>query len=171
VDELRLAPVGSYDSVVCDDLSVPRAELVGTFDLIVSWQVLEHVRHLGTALNTLRSYLSATGRLVALLSGRYSSFGLANRFLPDRVGQQVAAYVTRREPETVFRAYYDECYFDGLVRLFADWTRAEVHPRYHGEVYFRFSRYAHRAYLSYESWAYRAERRNLATHYFVVAEP
>ncbi len=169
--ELRLAPEASYDEIVCDDLTVARPELDGRFDLIVSWQVLEHLAEPGLALARLRSYLKPRGRLVILLSGRYSCFALANRFIPDRLGHCVAARLTGREPDMVFPAYYRDCYFDGLARLLADWGMVEIHPHFRGEVYFRFSGAAHRIYLAYESWAQRTNRRNLATHYFVVAQP
>lgn len=171
LEELELAPVGSYDELFCDDLTVERPELVGRFDLIVTWTVLEHVADPGLALARLRSYLSERGRLVALLSGRYSSFALANRLVPDRLGRQIAAYVTQREPETVFPAYYRNCSYDGLTSILSAWSRVEIHPQYRGEIYFRFSRTAHRMYLAYESWTAATQRRNLATHYFVVAEP
>lgn len=170
IDELQLAPADSYDEIVCDDLVVPRSDLAGRFDLIVSWQVLEHVADPAAVLRQLRGYLTENGRLVALLSGRYSCFGLANRFVPDRLGQRIAAHVTAREPETVFPAPYRDCYYDGLARILSDWRRVKIHPRYRGEIYFRFCPIAHRRYLAYESWAQRKNRRNLATHYFVVAE-
>ena len=169
--ELALAPPSSYDEMVCDDLTQIRSDLVGRFDLIVSWQVLEHVPHPDVALNHLRAYLSERGRLVALLSGRYSCFGLANRVVPNRLGHRLGALVTRREPDTVFDAHYRDCYYDGLARMLSGWSRIDIHPRYRGETYFRFWRPMHRAYLGYESWAQRADLRNLATHYFVVAEP
>jgi len=171
LDELLLAPPGSYDEVVCGDLTVARPELRGKFDLIVSLNVLEHVANPALATDHLRSYLAPTGRMVALLSGRYSLFGLANRFIPSQLAQSLAAYVTRREPDTVFPAYYRDCYYDGLTRALSAWTRAEIHPQYRGEYYFRFSPAVHRAYLAYESWALQTRRRNLATHYFVVAHP
>src|SRR6476646_8215122 len=41
--ELQLAGAGAYDRVVVADLTERIPELVGTVDLAVSWQVLEHV--------------------------------------------------------------------------------------------------------------------------------
>jgi SAM-dependent methyltransferase len=169
--ELQLAPPGSYDETVCADLTTPQPELTGRFDLVVSMNLFEHLAEPDVALAHVRSYLTDGGRMVALLSGRYACFALANRLLPARMARRVAAYVTSREPETVFRAYYRDCYYGGLRRVLHDWSRCEIYPKYRGEVYFRFSRAGHRAYLAYESWAHRTSRRNLATHYFVVAEP
>jgi hypothetical protein len=46
----------------------------------------------------------------------------------------------------------------------------EIVPFYRGAPYFRFSRPLQRAYLAYESAIERHDRRNLATHYLVVAK-
>jgi SAM-dependent methyltransferase len=145
-------------------------DLMGRFDLIVSLNVFEHLPDPTIAVTHLRSYLTARGRLVSLLSGRYSCFGVANRLLPARVGSALAAYVTDRQRDTVFPAYYRECYYDGLVRLFSAWRRTEIYPQFRGEIYFRSLRSARATYLAYEGLMYHTMRRNLATHYFVVAD-
>ena len=76
ISKLARAPVGSYDSVVVADLVDPLPQLMESFDLIVSFQVLEHVRPLDRAVENMRRYLRANGRLVAQLSGTFSLFGI-----------------------------------------------------------------------------------------------
>src|SRR5713101_5011048 len=44
--ELAKAPEGSYDAVLEGDVAERHPQLEGRFDLIVSWQVLEHVKPL-----------------------------------------------------------------------------------------------------------------------------
>lgn len=66
--ELASAPTGSYDDVVASDVRARVPSLIGQFDAIISWQVLEHVKPLPTAIENLRSYLRPGGS--SLLSSR-----------------------------------------------------------------------------------------------------
>lgn len=167
--ELEHAPAGSYDDVVVSDLARRVPALEDSFDLIVSWQVLEHVRSLPEAAENMRRYLRPQGRAVALLSGRFSAFGLLNLAVPAALGHRAVATVMRRDPETVFRAHYDHCWDRALRRAFQGWGSVTVTPRWVGASYFRFSRALQSAYIAYEEWAYACDRRDLATHYFLEA--
>ena len=148
--------------------SVP--DLHERFDLILSWQVFEHVAPLDTTLDNLRTYLRPGGRLVTMLSGGFSAFGLINRAIPRRVGVWALDRLIGRDPETVFPTHYDRCYYDALSEMLRGWSRAEVFALFRGAVYFRFSRVLQGSYLAYENWAVRTDRRNLATHYLLVAD-
>ena len=166
--ELARAPAGAYDATVVGDVAVRRPELEDQFDLIVSWQVLEHVRPLAVAVANLRSYLRPEGLLVVQLSGAFSAFGLLNRILPQRLGIWGMSVLLGRDPETVFPAYYDGCWHRRLRRMFSGWTRAQIVPIYQGAVYFSFFAPLMAIYLVYEDWAARAHV-DLATHYVIVA--
>lgn len=168
--ELQSAPEGSYDAMIEGDATRPLSQLHDRFDLILSWQVLEHVKPLDAALEHLRSYLRPGGRMVAQLSGGFSVFGLINRAIPPPVAVWTLRNLIGRDPETVFPAYYDRCYYKPLVEMLEPWSRAEVYPLFRGAIYFRFSHAIQAAYLVYENWAVRGERRNSATHYLLVAE-
>ncbi|MBE2314508.1 class I SAM-dependent methyltransferase [Solirubrobacter sp. CPCC 204708] len=171
-DELLRAPDGAYQEHVVADLSRRVPSLAGTVDLAVSWQVLEHVKPLGRALDNVYSYLKPGGEFLALFSGGYSAFGIVNRVLPDRVGHAVVSKVMRRPSDglhPVFPAYYDRCHASALRPLFAGWSEVSIEPHYRGAVYFHFSALVQRAYLAYESFAADRGLDNLATHYFVVA--
>ncbi len=144
-------------------------ELDGRFDLIVSWQVLEHVKPLGVAMENLRSYLRPGGLLVAQMSGKFSAFGLVNAVVPQRVGTLAMKRLLNRDPETVFPAYYDGCTYRRLGQMLGSWSEVAILPRYNGSSYFRFLAPIHAIYMLYEDWAYRGQHRNLATHYLVTA--
>lgn len=168
--ELQGAPEGSYDEMIEGDAALPLRQLHGRFDLILSWQVLEHVDPLDAALEHLRSCLRPGGRMVALLSGGFSVFGLINRAISPRLAVWTLRNLIGRDPETVFPAYYDRCYYTPLVEMLQPWSRGDVLPLFRGAAYFRFSRAVQAAYLLYENWAARSERREMATHYLLVAE-
>jgi hypothetical protein len=144
--------------------------LEGEFDIVVSWQVLEHVKPLAVALANIRSYLRPGGLFVAHLSGTFSPFGLANRVIPQRAAVWLMHRLLDRDPTSVFPAYYDKCWYSALESLGRCWKTFSVHPRYAGAGYFRFSPMMQRLSLAYEEWTIRSGHYNLATHYLLVGE-
>ena len=169
--ELEVAPPGSYDEAIVTDAAVPVPALEGRCDLIVSWQVFEHLDDLPATVANLRGYLKPEGRLVAMLSGRFAAFALANAVLPARVGNAVASRVLGVPSEDVFPAHYHHCHSSALRRAFREWGSVELEPLYRGAVYFRPVPPALAAYLRYENWAHRRRIETLATHYLLCASP
>ena len=167
--ELERAPAGSYDDVVVGDITRRVPELEGRFDLVLSWQVLEHVRPLAAALENIRAYLRPGGHMIVKLSGTFSGFGLANRVLPAQTGEWLLERLLRRDRGTVFPAYYDRCWYSAMAPMLRSWSSYEIVPEFFGAYYTRFSRPLTALYTAYEEWARLREHRNLATHYVVHA--
>jgi SAM-dependent methyltransferase len=167
-DELRLAPEGSYDEIVVGDVTARIASLQGRVDLIVSWQVFEHIKPLERALENMHAYLRPGGRLVAQLSGTFAIFALLSRIVPHRLSVKIMDEFLGIEPDTRFPTEFHKCYHRPLDRLLSSWEAHEIVPRYKAGRYFYFCRPLLRLYLIYENWIARAEMRNLATHYIVV---
>lgn len=170
-DELAAAPADAYDETIVGDACTRMDALEDRFDLVLTYQVLEHVKPLESALENTRAYLRPGGRMISLVAGTFAAFAIANRVLPERVGVRLMQLLLHREPETVFRAYYDGCWHGGLERRLASWSRVEIEPFYLGAQYFSFSPLLQRLYVRYEDWALRGAHRNLATHYLVDATP
>ena len=105
--ELALAPPGSYETHVVADVATPVQTLRGGFDLVLSWQVLEHVVDTERALANMHAYLRPGGSLVALLSGRFSAFGILNAALPAQLGVELGRRLERRGPASVDPAHND----------------------------------------------------------------
>ncbi|HTU14860.1 MAG TPA: class I SAM-dependent methyltransferase [Solirubrobacterales bacterium] len=171
-DELDAAGEAAYTETVAADATSLRPELTGRFDLVISWQVLEHVRDLEATVGNIREYLKPGGLFVALFSGSWSAFGVINRVLPDRIGSKLVDRAMKRTERNipVFPAHYDRCSQRALVPLFAEWDRARIEPLYNGAGYFAFAPPLQRVYLAYENLIERRRVANLATHYLVVAE-
>jgi SAM-dependent methyltransferase len=167
--ELALAPAGAYDETVQADVAAYDPALDGAFDLIVSWQALEHVKPMTSALAHMHRYLAPGGRLVAQVSGGLSAFALAGRMLPHRTTQRLMSRLLGIAPEHTFPAYYDRCRASALERILAGWSEHVLIPRYKGAGYFRFSRTLERVYLRYEDWIYERGIGELATHYLIDA--
>lgn len=168
--ELAAAPADSYDEHAVADIGTLQDQLIGRFDLIVSWQVLEHVPDLGAAMVCIRAYLKPQGTFVAMFSGSRSAFALINRVLPFHVGAPIVTHIMGRSSSNpVFPAHYDRCHASALRELLANWSHVCISPFYCGAGYFGFSRVLSRAYLAFEDRAARSGWDNLATHYLVVA--
>lgn len=168
--ELDKAGPRAYDEAIVADVSEWVQGLAGRFDLVLSWQVMEHVKPLDVAFENLRSYLRPGGRLIAQMSGTFSVFGLANQLLPHRVGMWVLTRLVGKDPEEVFPAHYHRCWASALQRILAGWGKGEVIPLYVGAMpYFRFSNLLRALYIGYEEWTFLGDRANVASYYVVDA--
>ena len=167
--ELEAAPPGSYDRVIIADATERQPHLEGCADLVVSWQVLEHVAPLGDAISNIYFYLRPGGLFVAGLSGGRSAFAFINRAIPHRWAKVAMKRFLGRDPASVFPAPYDRCTYSALSRLFEDWSDVRIVPRYRGAQYFRFLPPLQTLYVRFEDLLVRGDHKDLATHYLVVA--
>jgi Methyltransferase domain len=167
--ELDSAPVGAYDESFVWDLTQPPT-VDERFDVLLSWQVLEHVRSMDQALTNLRTMLVPGGMLFAQLTGGRALFALLTRVLPLklRVTLMVRLLDGHRE-EDHFPTHYDHCRATDLRRLLSGWSSGEVVPYYRGAHYFDFPGLRN-AYLAYENAIARRGATDFATHYLIVAQ-
>jgi cyclopropane fatty-acyl-phospholipid synthase-like methyltransferase len=169
-DELNAAGEAAYDAIVEADAAQTIPSLRERFDVVVSWQALEHITPLENAITNIHSYLQDGGSFFAHVSGRLAVTSLLNRMLPECVGRRLMTRLLPRAEEDIFRAHYDRCTYTQLQELLKAWSTYEIHPRYACAGYFAFSKSLQELYLQYEDWAMRSRRDNLATHYLVVAQ-
>lgn len=167
--ELAAAAPGAYDEGVVADVTEP-LERDGEFDLIVSWQVLEHVSPLAGAFQNLRASLRPGGTILAQLTGSNAVFALLGRLMPHAVRVPIATRLLGHQAEEKFPTRYDRSSHRALERMLSAWSELEIVPFYRGAPYFGFWRPLQRAYLAYESAIERRQLRNLATHYLVIAK-
>ena len=166
--ELQHAGHGAYDHAIAHDITHP-VPLDETFDVVLSWQVLAHVKPLDIALEYTRSVLRPHGMMLAQLSGALSVFALLSRVVPHRARVWAMARYLGHPEEAKFPTYYDHCTARALQRIPTPWTSITLHPFHRGAGYFGMSRPLQRAYLGYESTVARLNLRNLATHYLLGA--
>jgi SAM-dependent methyltransferase len=167
--ELDRAPPGSYDEIVVADLTRPTPELEGGFDIVLSFQVLEHIKPLDAAMDNMRAFLKPGGAMLARLSGGKSLPALLNRAVPFKVAVWLETRLRDRDPESIFPARYDRCTYSGLSRMLAAWSRQTVVPQYTGALYFRFLAPLQALYLRFEEWVVKGDRRDLAVYYVIHA--
>ena len=168
--ELDAAAPGSYDAgLVADIAGARRPELEGRFDLVISFQVLEHVRPLERALENMRSYLKPGGRMVVQMSGTFTPFSVAGKVVPHGLKVRALERFLDREPEKIFPAHYDHCWSSALERLTQEWQTVEIVPLHRGAAYLHFSKPLRAAYLVYERWLARHHLDNFAAYFIVDA--
>jgi SAM-dependent methyltransferase len=169
-EEMARAEPGSYDDTVVSAGEDRVPSLEGRFDLCLSFFAFEHVRSTAAVLENISTYLRPGGTLLAQLAGARSPFSIANRILPGRLSRTLLHRAHGREPDSVFPATYDRCTHSELSALLAErFTSSEVVPLYTGAGYVLFSRVLTAAYIGYESWLARGDRRDLAPYYLIAA--
>lgn len=168
-EELRSAEPGAYDDVIAHDIAHPLPTMGASFDLVLSWQVLEHVKPLRPALDNLRAVLVPGGTMLAQLSGSFSAFALLARLMPHRLRVWAMVRYLGHAEEEKFPTHYDKCHASAIARMLAHWSSARLRPFYRGAVYFAMWRPLQRVYLAYETVIFRGDIRDLATHYLVIA--
>lgn len=166
--ELRAAPSAAYDATITHDITRPLL-CEQPFDLVLSWQVLEHVKPIDDALENLRLLLRPGATMAAQVSGSFAAFSLLARVVPHRIRIRAMARLLGHPAEIKFPTHYDRCWASALERALDTWSSVTVLPYYRGAGYFGFARPLQRAYLRYESVVARRDVRNLATHYLLVA--
>jgi SAM-dependent methyltransferase len=166
--ELDAAAPGAYDETIVADVTEPLGQ-DGEFDVIVSWQVLEHVSPLAAAFGNLRLALRPGGTALIQLTGSNAGFALLGRLMPHAVRARIATGLLGHQAEEKFPTRYDGSSYRSLERMLSGWSEVEIIPFYRGAPYFGFFRPVQRAYLAYESAIERRGLENLATHYLVVA--
>lgn len=166
--ELDAAGPGAYDAVFVHDISDP-LEQIKDVDVVISWQVLEHVSSLPRALSNLRATLRPGGTLLAQLSGSYAAFALAARVMPHKLRVKAMARYLGHSEEEKFPTHYDHCNARAIRKMLGDWDDAELVPFFRGATYFTMSRRLQRLYLGYEDFIASRRWDNLATHYLIVA--
>ena len=167
--ELERAAGDDYDEKIVAPVEERVAALENKVDLVLSFFAFEHVRSTEAALENIAAYLRPGGCLLAQLAGANSPFSIANRLLPSTLARRLLSATQDREPDTVFPARYDRCTHSELSRLLADWSEAQVTPLFTGAKYVLFSRALTAAYVGYEEWIYRSDRRDLAPYYLISA--
>ena len=93
---------GDYDIRVRAGASDPQRDLVGHIDLIISWNVLEHVPDMPSPITCFHTYLRLGGVLLARLAGRWAFFEVASRLMPHRVRMRLLACLIGATPDKPF---------------------------------------------------------------------
>jgi len=167
-EELEAAGAGAYEATYIHDIVQPLPEL-RDLDVVISWQVLEHVSSVPRALANLHAMLRPGGTLVAQTSGSFAVFALAARVIPHRPRVWAMARLLGHHEEEKFPTHFDHCTARALRKLLSDWQSVELVPFFRAAPYFSFSRPLQLAYLRYEDFIASRRWDNLATHYLLVA--
>lgn len=142
-DELARAPQGSYDEVICADITKFAGQ--GTADLLVCQALLEHVSDVSAAFKSIASILGPGGRAVIFVPCRNAVFARLNLLLPEKIKRWILFQVfPQTKVDAGFRSYYDRCTpmeFRNLIKT-NGLQEIEFRP-YYESAYFSFFFPAH----------------------------
>ncbi|MFL5402218.1 MAG: class I SAM-dependent methyltransferase [Gemmatimonadales bacterium] len=117
--ELTAAPRGAYDSIVVGDVAT--VSIPGTYDLIFSRAVLEHVADPAGAVANLAAVLRPGGIMAHVMPCRNAPFAVLNRWLGNRMARRVLFSVfPEKRKNSGFPALYRDCTPGALARACRD---------------------------------------------------
>lgn len=102
--DLRLCARASGPFFIGDFSRLPLAD--GSTDLVTSYMVAEHMERPVHALREIRRVLKPGGRIVLCASLKYFWGSLLNRALPEAIKIWILRFLTGKQEEDVFKAYY-----------------------------------------------------------------
>jgi SAM-dependent methyltransferase len=149
-EELLAAGPGAYDESFAHDITKP-LPAVRDVDLVISWQVLEHVSPLPAAFANLHATLRPGGTMLVQLSGSHAAFAVAAHVIPRRLAVKLMVDVLDHPPEQKFPTEFDDCHPRAFRRMLSSWSSSEIVSFYRAAPYFGMSRPLQRIYLGYEN--------------------
>ena len=167
-NELRLAPSGAYDSVVCCDITHYRGR--GDADVVLCQALLEHVADTASALRAIESILKPGGVALLFVPSANAVYARLNRFIPESLKRAILFCLFPAAAKAQgFRAYYDRCTPRGIRLMAGDLGLLTESLR----LYYRSDYFAFVAplYALWRAWtlAFYAIDREQAAETFSVA--
>lgn len=107
-DELNQAPEGSYDKIICADLTKFRGN--NNADFLICQALLEHVKDVEAAFTAISSILKPGGLALIFVPSRNAVFARLNIILPQKIKKAIlhTIYPESRRDQG-FPSYYDKC--------------------------------------------------------------
>jgi 2-polyprenyl-6-hydroxyphenyl methylase/3-demethylubiquinone-9 3-methyltransferase len=141
--ELKEAPVGAYDGVICRDICSYAGD--GTADLVVCQAVLEHVNDTDAAVHSFASLLKPGAAALVFVPCRNAIFARLNTILPEKLKRTIlfTLFPTTQRAHG-FPAHYDRCAprdFIAMARV--NNLQVEAIESYYMSAYFSFFLPAH----------------------------
>jgi 2-polyprenyl-6-hydroxyphenyl methylase/3-demethylubiquinone-9 3-methyltransferase len=136
--ELESAPTGTYDEIICADISTVSGYEDG--DLVICQAVLEHVRDTESAIRSISSLLKPGGIALIFVPSRNAVFARLNLFLPQKLKEAILYYVypSTRHAQG-FPSYYWKCTPKDILELAKENGLTETEARYYyTSSYFNF---------------------------------
>ncbi|MCB1700474.1 MAG: methyltransferase domain-containing protein [Halioglobus sp.] len=142
-----------------------------SLDMIVSRSVIEHLADTGTFARECRRVLKPGGFGVHLMPGRNAPFAILNRLLPGSISRRLLDWIFPEKKELLgFPAYYQNCTFPEIVRLFGDagLTVERVYCRYYQSTYYAAFFPAYLAFVAYDLVVWKLGIKRLSSQLMIV---
>lgn len=108
IDELKNAPIGIYDEIVCTDIAEYKGK--GCADMFLCQALLEHVGNVESAFVSFSSILKPGGLGIIFVPSRNAIFARLNIFLPQKIKKQILYKIFPQKKELGgFKSFYNKC--------------------------------------------------------------
>ena len=136
--ELATAPPDAYDHSICADICSYSGS--GNADLVICQAVLEHVRDINAAIQSLVSLLKPGGVALLWVPCRNALFARLNMLLPEHWKRRILFTIfPKTQQEHGFPAFYDRCTPDDFLHMArANGVTAPMVQSYYMNSYFSF---------------------------------
>jgi len=106
--ELSKAPKGLYDETICADITSFSGD--ATADLVICQALLEHVKDVSAAFESIASILKKDGTAIIFVPSRNAVFARLNLLLPERLKRSLMFFIfPHMRTGHGFPSYYDHC--------------------------------------------------------------
>lgn len=136
--ELKNAPHGSYDKIICADISSFEGQ--GDGDFVLCQALLEHVENTEVAIKSISTLLKPGGKALIFVPSRNAIFARLNNFLPQKIKKALlySIYPKTRHAQG-FPSYYNKCTPRDFLKISSENSLNLVESRYYYiSSYFQF---------------------------------
>jgi len=106
--ELVQAPEGSYDEIICADITEYRGN--SDADIVICQALLEHVKGVENAFTAISSILKPGGLALIFVPSRNAVFARLNIILPQNIKKTILNTISPKNINSQgFPAYYEKC--------------------------------------------------------------
>lgn len=169
-EELNGAPPGSYDQMICGDIT--KTSALPAADLAISRSVTEHVTNPGAMYLNILHALRPGRFLISYVPNKFAPYALLNAALPNQLSKVLLGFFHwESKEETGFPALYRHCFPSRLEALLlgVGFRDVQIHPSYRSE-YCNFFLPLHASELAWQIFTSRLNQRNLCETFTVIAQ-
>lgn len=173
VDFIELSQNADVKNRVLGDATKTLPFNDGSFDLVTSRSLLEHISDSSSFFKDAGRVLRTDGYFVHLCPGRYAPFAVLNRLLPHWLASKILYFFhPKYRQDCGFYAHYQDTYHGAVMRNLTEngYRPVKIQRRYYQSIYFSFFVPLYVASLFYDFLLYKTQPKNLASQLLIIAK-
>jgi 2-polyprenyl-6-hydroxyphenyl methylase/3-demethylubiquinone-9 3-methyltransferase len=135
--------------------------------------VVEHLNDVERFITSSHRILKTAGYMIHLFPSKFALFAIINQILPRKLSKKILFYVhTQSKGICGFPAFYDRCYYSGILKLLKqhNFEPVDIRISYYQAPYFSFLAPLFLLVGLYEMVIYLLRWKNLGAYVLMVAQ-